>query len=154
VSRIIIKGIPRYDGEYELDDDVAFNAREWRLVKKHAGYMPLTVSDGFAGHDPDLYVALAVVAMTRAGKVKREDGLEVCETLAEIPFDGATITLADDPDEDGDAEDPPALTSEPVEPSQTDSLERNLFSGGSSRKDSAPSDATLPPTTASRLVTS
>ena len=120
MARIQIQGIRPWDGEYDLDTDRAFNACEWRWIKKVSGYMPLTVQDGFAGGDPDLYVALAVVAMCRAGKIDREQGLEVAEQLAELPFDGAAITLIGDPVE-ADAV-PLDLTSEPAEPSLSGSL--------------------------------
>ena len=43
-----IKGVKPWDGEYELDEDRAFNAREWRWIKKVSGYVPLTLGEGFA----------------------------------------------------------------------------------------------------------
>lgn len=113
MARIIIKGIKPYDGDYDLDTDRAFNAREWRWIKKVSGYLPLTVSDGFAGGDPDLFVALAVIAMCREGKVDRDSGLRVADELAEAPFDGATISLVGDPVEEEDV--PLDLTSPPAE---------------------------------------
>jgi hypothetical protein len=102
MASIIIQGIPPWTGEYDLVTDRAFNAREWECIKKVSGYMPLTVSDGFAGGDPSLFVALAVVAMTRAGKVPRERRLEVAGELAEAPFDGVAITMVGDEDADDD----------------------------------------------------
>lgn len=138
MARIIIKGIRPYDGEYELDTDRAFNAREWRWIKKVSGYMPLTVSEGFAGGDPDLFVALAVIAMCRDGKVERERGLDVADILAEAPFDGAAILLVGDDVEDVDAL-PLDLTSPPDEPSRSETSENHRSSGEPSRSDSAPS---------------
>jgi hypothetical protein len=82
--------------------------------------MPLTVSDGFAGGDPDLFVALAVVAMTRQGKVERDDMLRVADELAEMPFDGASITMVGD--EVADDEVPLDLTPPQDEPSLPDLL--------------------------------
>lgn len=113
MSRIIIQGIKPYDGDYELDTDRAFNAREWRWIKKVSGYMPLTVQDGFAGGDPDLFVALAVIAMCRNGKVDRDEGLRVADELAEAPFDGASIVLVGDQAEVDEV--PLDLTSPPAE---------------------------------------
>lgn len=109
MARIIIQGIKPWDGDYDLDTDRAFNAREWRWIKKVSGYMPLTVSDGFAGGDPDLFVALAVIAMCREGRIGRDEGLTVADQLAEVPFDGAAINLVGDDVEDDAL--PPALTS-------------------------------------------
>ena len=96
MARIVITGIPPYDGDYELDSDRAFNAREWRWIKKVSGYMPLTVSEGFEGGDPDLFVALAIIAMAREGRVTKDEGLRVADVLAEAPFDGAAITMVGD----------------------------------------------------------
>jgi len=96
MARIVITGIPPYDGDYELDSDRAFNAREWRWIKRVSGYMPLTVSEGFEGGDPDLFVALAIIAMAREGRVTKDEGLRVADVLAEAPFDGAAITMVGD----------------------------------------------------------
>lgn len=142
----MIQGVRPYDGEYELDTGRAFNAREWRWIKKVSGYMPLTISDGLGGGDPDLVVAMAVIAMCRDGKIDREDGLRVADELSETPFDGAAILLIGD--EVGDDEIPPALTSKPDEPSQSGLLEKPTFSGepstsGSERSDETPSVTTL-----------
>jgi hypothetical protein len=120
MASIIIQGIKPYDGEYDLVTDRASNAREWRCIKKVSGYMPLTVSDGFAGGDPDLFVALAVVAMTRQGKVERDDMLRVADELAEMPFDGASITMVGDEVADDDI--PLESTPPPAEPSVSASL--------------------------------
>ena len=38
-TRIVVKGVAPYDGEYELDTDRAFNAREWHWIKTLSGYM-------------------------------------------------------------------------------------------------------------------
>jgi hypothetical protein len=122
MARIIITGIPPYDGDYELDSDRAFNAREWRWIKKVSGYMPLTVTEGFEGGDPDLFVALAVIAMAREGKVTREDGMKVADVLAEAPFDGAAITMVGDEEPVEADEIPLDLTPQPAEPLRTGSL--------------------------------
>lgn len=112
MARIVID-VPRYKGEYDLDTDRAFNAREWQWIKKVSGYLPLTVDDGFAGGDPGLFVALAVIAMCREGKITRDDGLRVADELMESPFDGVAITLVGDPVEADDV--PLDLTNTPAE---------------------------------------
>jgi hypothetical protein len=148
---IRIQGIRPWDGEYELDTDRAFTTLEWRWIKRISSYMPLTVGDGFEGGDPDLFVALAVIAMNRDGKLNRDRVLEVAETLAEAPFDGATITF-----DVGEADDDIPLdgTSEPDEPSQSDSLESRSISGPSSANGSETSDKIPAPTSVSRSLTS
>ncbi len=107
----IVLNTPRYKGEYELDvEDQPLTALEWRWVKKISDYMPTTISDGWEGADPDLFVAFAVIALSRAGRVEKKDALMVAEWLSELPFDGNSITVASDPVEEaeGDADDPPA----------------------------------------------
>ena len=112
MAKMVIQGIRPWDGEYELDEDRAFNTREWSWIKKTSGYMPLTISDGFGGGDPSLFVALAVIAMCRTGKIDRESGLRVAEELAEAPFDGAAISMVGDVSEDDPS--PLDLTLPPV----------------------------------------
>jgi hypothetical protein len=120
MAKIALKGIPPWDGEYELEAGRAFNAREWRCIKKVSGYMPMTIGDGFEGDDPDLYVALAVISMTRAGKVERNRMMDVAEELSEVPFDNASITIVGDPVEEDEV--PLDLTPTPAEPSLPSSL--------------------------------
>jgi hypothetical protein len=116
MAKMVINGIRPWDGEYDLVSDRAFNAREWRIIKQHSGYLPMTVSDGFAGEDPDLFVALAVVAMIRAGRIRREEWEHVADQISEAPFDGSTLTMIGDPVE-ADDDLPLDLTPTPAEPS-------------------------------------
>lgn len=114
MAQIKIQGIRPWDGEYELDVDRTFNTREWNWIKRVSGYMPLTVQDGFAGGDPALFVALAVIAMCRAGRITRDEGLRVADELAEAPFDGASIAMVgDEADEEAAAEDVPLDSTQP-----------------------------------------
>ena len=159
MAKMVVAHIPPWDGEYDLQSDRAFNAREWRWITQVSGYMPLTVSDGFAGGDPSLFVALTAIAMCRAGKIERSQGLEVCEQLSEAPFDGASISMVGDTVEADDV--PLDLTSRPAEPSPDDSPSNSesnrgsaSSSGPSSLTPSVPSDATPAPTTLLRLGTS
>ena len=140
-AKVVLEGVPPYDGEYDLDTERAFNAREWHWIKKVAGYMPRTIREGFRGGDPDLWVALAVIALARAGKIDRSEGLAVADLLAEQPFemDGGAITLVF-PDEDDDS--PLELTDEPELLSQTGSPDKPTSSGPNSTTSSAPSDKT------------
>lgn len=114
MAKIVISGIRPHDGEYELDVDRAFNTREWMWIKKVSGYLPMNVQEGFAGGDPSLFVALAVIAMCRSGKIERNEGLRVADELAEAPFDGAAITMVGDETVEEDAV-PLDLTSQPAE---------------------------------------
>jgi hypothetical protein len=82
--------------------------------------MPMTIADGFEGDDPDLYVALAVISMTRAGKVERTRMMDVADELSEVPFDNASITIVGDTVEADEV--PLDLTPTPEEPSPTNLL--------------------------------
>lgn len=85
--------VERYKGEYPLESDRPMTALEWRWIKKLSGYMPMTIDEGFAGDDPDLYIALAVIAMARAGKIRREEVTLAANVLLEAPVDGSSIVL-------------------------------------------------------------
>lgn len=145
MSKIIVSGVKPFDGEYDLEEDRPFNTHEWRIIKKVSGYMPLTIREGWEGGDPDLIVALAVVAMCRQGKVQRERSLVVAEQLAEAPFDGAAITLdlgdREEEEESGDDAGPPDVASEPNESLPNDSLSNPNTSGPTSRNGSDQSEA-------------
>lgn len=142
MSKIIIRGVKPFDGEYDLQEERPFNTHEWRIIKQVSGYMPLTIRDGWQGGDPDLIVALAVVAMCRDGKIKRERSLAVAEQLGEAPFDGAAIILdlgAEEPEAEDDAG-PPDVVSEPNASSPNDSLENPSTSGPASTNGSDQSE--------------
>lgn len=104
---IRVAGVRQYAGDYEFDAERAFTTLEWRWVKKIGGYYPLTLDEGFRNLDPDLFLALAIIAMHRTGKVARDDAYEVAEILADAPF-GETITIIGS--EEGDEEGPLATT--------------------------------------------
>ena len=103
-------------GEYELDiGEQPLTSLEWRWVKKISGYLPFTIDDGLAGGDPDVVIALAAIAMQRAGKITRDEVLATAEQLADVPFDDAHLQLVA-----GEVESPPPpgreTTGEPPRP--------------------------------------
>lgn len=130
-DKIVIK-IKPYQGEYELDlEEEAPTGHEWRWIKKVSGYLPLTIEDGLRGGDPDLFIALAVVALHRAGRVGKDDALRVADVLAEAPFDGVAIRYVADEQE--------AETGPPEVPAETPATETPpSSSGGSSKQTSDP----------------
>lgn len=152
-TKIVLKGVPPYDGEYELDLERAFNTREWRWIKAISGYMPNTIREGLAGGDPDMYVAISTIAMCRAGKIDRDEWRHAADVLAEAPFqlEGGAITIVFPETED---DSPLELTSEPDELSPTRPLENQHFSGESSPTGSETSDKTLSSTGTSESGTS
>lgn len=111
-DRFVIKGMKPYDGEYPLDDS-EFTTREWSWIKRISGYLPMTAEDGFRGGDPELFVALAVIAMVRAERIDKSAAMTVADKLADAPFGSSLTFVADEDDEDeGDDEDPQNAPSE------------------------------------------
>jgi len=96
--------VGRYQGEYELDFGEPFTNLEWRWIKKISGYLPTTFDGGVRGRDPDLYVAFTIVAMVRAGRIRRDEALMVAEEFDDLPVDGAAIRFVP---EGVDADSPP-----------------------------------------------
>jgi hypothetical protein len=139
---ITITGVKPYDGRYELDIDAQpLTVREWGWIKKHAGYLPLTIDvDAFT--DPELITVLAVVAARRAGRVEPADIPALIERFQDVdPFSTITYEAGI---EDSDADGPPAPSSEP----------RRSSNGDSSKTGSASLDDPLSPTGLPRSDTS
>src|SRR5262245_43360418 len=67
---VVINGLPPYDGRYEFEFIADLTIREWGMLRRFTGYMPLTVEDGFSGMDPELLAFLAVLAVLRAGRIE------------------------------------------------------------------------------------
>jgi hypothetical protein len=106
---VVISGCKPWDGRYELDLNREFTTREWGWIKRHAGYLPLAVSEDAFG-DPELVCVLAVIAIRRADRIGPSEVAAVYERLADAPF-GSAITI-DSPEPDEEAEpDPPASSS-------------------------------------------
>jgi hypothetical protein len=118
VEWLEIEGLRPYDGRYEFDLETReLTTREWGWIKRHSGYLPLTVEEGLMGSDPELFACFAVIALRRAGKIEVRDVAEVYERLADAPF-GSTLKLTSDAEE-VDA-DPPALRTIVSAPSSGD----------------------------------
>lgn len=73
-AKIIIEGLRPHDGEYELDIS-RFTMRELHTIKRIAGIRAGEIADALKATDTDVVVALAVVALNRAGKDPDEDRL-------------------------------------------------------------------------------
>lgn len=100
MPKIILTGIPGLDGEYELD--MNFTYRDFRTIKQVAGVRANEVQDALAGGDTDLIVALAEIALRRAGKQHSVDEL--------LDAEAGAITLDADDMAEADAG-PPAVSS-------------------------------------------
>lgn len=141
-TRIVIQGVRPFDGEYELDVKRAWTIREWNWIKSISGYMPATVNDGLKGDDPALYVALAVIAMCRQGRVDRDAVEGVADALLDSERGAIQIIVEQD---EGDAL-PPDLTLEPDASSPNETSSSNNTSGTPSRPSSDPSAGSPSPT--------
>lgn len=104
----MVVNVPPYEGEYAFDlSEQPFSTVEWRWIKQISGYMPLTVEAGWKGGDPDLFLALALIAMRRAGKIAKNEVLATAEVIEEAAFDGTAISFKGEA-EGADELDPPS----------------------------------------------
>jgi hypothetical protein len=108
---LIIEGVKPWDGRYEFDLlDAELTTREWGWIKRHSGYLPLTVDKGFAGADAELFACFAAIALRRAGRIQAEEVDAVFERIADAPY-GSTIRMESDSPAVEDDAGPPASSS-------------------------------------------
>lgn len=109
-DKIVIAESRRYEGEYDFDVvDDPLTTLEWRWIKKISGYLPMTFEDGFVGRDPDLFLAFAVIALRRAGKVDKDEALLAAERMedgARIRYVVDVVDVVADADDQAPAPDP------------------------------------------------
>jgi hypothetical protein len=105
--KITIKGVPAYDGTYQLDYARLTN-RDLHDIKRISGNLPLDIEDAAERGDMDLAVAFAVIALRKSGEQRiNEDAIWDAELGAiKIEFD-------DDQEDEG-----PPTTGEPDEPTK------------------------------------
>lgn len=116
--RFKIENLHPYNGEFPLDLERGFTNRELHTIKEVAGVRANEVEEAFNAGDNDMLVALAVIALRRAGLAIHMDALWDADA-------GAIQVLADVEDD----ADPPDLTP----PAESGSgAEQNEFSGNSS----------------------
>jgi hypothetical protein len=109
---VVIAGVKPWDGRYELDLlDNELTIREWGWVKRLSGYMPLTIMQGLDGADPELYTALAVIALRRAGKLDNAQVPDTYERMIDNPAGRITLESDPEPAEGADQDLPPAGSS-------------------------------------------
>ncbi len=66
MPKIVIKDVPGLDGEYDLD--LSFTHRDFRTIKQLTGVRANEVMDALEAGDLDIIVAIAEIALQRAGK--------------------------------------------------------------------------------------
>jgi hypothetical protein len=111
---IVLENVKPYDGRYEFDlAGSELTTREWGWIKRHSGYLPLTVEEGFTGADPELFAVFATIALRRSGRIESGDVPAVYDRLVDAPF-GSTIRMeTDTATEQGDDADPPPTGEKP-----------------------------------------
>jgi len=118
---LTIDGVKPYDGRYEFDlRGSSFTVREWGYIKRHSGYLPMTIDDGLAGADAELMAVFALIALVRADKVEPSDVPVVWERFADAPG-VVSIRLELGRDEVDEDEDPPQSSTESATSSGDDS---------------------------------
>jgi len=143
VNWLVIDGVPPWDGRYEFDlEDQEPTTREWGLIKKFSGYLPLTIQQGLEGADPELFCVFALIALRRAGKIDQPDIQQTYDRFADAPF-GATIRLeADQEPAEADAGPPPSSSSGSSSIGGDDSTTSSEKSDGTPDPSGTPASAT------------
>ncbi len=131
----IVLNTPRHRGEYPLDfDDPVPSALEWHWVKKISGYTLATAGDGYNDSDPSFFIALACIALVRAGRIREDDVYTTADELKRLPFDGSTLSYV------GAAEE-----AEPVPPAEAATTPPSQNTGESSNSTWGRSEPTPTP---------
>ncbi len=136
-NTISIKGVPPYDGDYPIDLERITN-RELSTIKRLSGVRGAELQDGFTAGDNDLFVALTIIALQRAGKTVIEDAIWDAES--------GTITFnLEDPVEEVPESGPPSPP--PTDPgANVTGGGTNGFSGADSEPTGVSSPEILTPT--------
>ena len=126
MPKIIIEGVPGLDGEYEFA--TTFTHRDFRTIKKLTDLRANEVMDSLNAGDMDLVVALAEIALQRAGVVHDIDQLWDAEAGS------ITMEFADD-----EVEEIPPLTAPPSDDETSSGAEiRSSGDGTSSATEPSP----------------
>lgn len=105
---VVIEQPKTYAGRWELDvEQQELSTRELGWVKRFSGYLPLTMGEGLAGGDAELFAAYAVIALVRNGKITREEVATVFERIIDQPFGTALRIETDDAEVEGEQGGPP-----------------------------------------------
>lgn len=118
MDKIVITGIPPYDGEYPFEGN--YTMRELHTIKRLANVRAGELMDALEAGDSDIVVAAALIALQRAGKNPDENDIWDAQMGAiqlvagEEPDDPANPTTLERPDDpngsSGGSSEPPAVT--------------------------------------------
>lgn len=135
MDKVLIDGIARYDGEYDVDFSQEFTNGELHSIKKHTGITAGQISEAFKTKDNDLLVALAIVALERNGLAPVD-----VDALWEGPVGAIVLQIEDRPKEEPDPTkpQPPADTGNEPKP-ETDERSGSSSSTTGDRRENDPS---------------
>lgn len=132
--KVKIQGVPGLDGEYDLD--LTFTHRDYRTIKQLSGVRALEVEDALKAGDMDVILAVAEIALQRAGVPHHVDQLWDAE--------GGSMQLIQEEIEEADAS-PPLQRPEPERPeSEPEPEGQSKPSGPSMSTSMEPSQETAP----------
>lgn len=129
---IIPKQAGPFAGTYEFDLARPFDNWEWHMIKEISGATHGTFEAAVEASDSDVFLAYAVIALTRDGRVPRRAFAQAVELLYELPGFGLDdgIRIIHEKPSEGDEASPPeealaesASASESTEPSAKTSSE-------------------------------
>lgn len=95
-SEFRIEGASPFNGSYELDLSVPFNHAESHIIKQVSGLRGGEIEEAFDANDTDLLVALALIALYRAGKFERRQVRQVEDVLMSAPLGGLTFVAEEE----------------------------------------------------------
>jgi len=138
MSHFVISGMGGLDGRYEFDlADLDMTLREWQWIKRHTGYMPLTLIEGLAGGDAALMTVTALIIVRRQGGLATEAFDDTFARFMDAPLGPSIDFTLEGVDEDED----PSTASPP-----TNSTASDAPSGPPGPTSGPISIAPLPPT--------
>lgn len=93
MATITLKGCGQYDGAFDLNMGEPFNTGDLNIIKQISGVRAQELEEAFAAGDTDLIVALAVIALCRAGKATRRSAVQAAESIWAAPDGGLKFDM-------------------------------------------------------------
>lgn len=118
MARIVLSGVPPFDGEHDFDVAREYNGHELHLIKQVAGVRLGEIEDAAKAGDYDLFVSFAVITLWRSGKIKKQDIPEVTDMLLAATTSSITFDF-------GEADALPPAETSPSKPASSDEHEPN-----------------------------
>ena len=114
MDKILIEGVPPYDGRYDFDvfaDSTGLRGYELSWIKRFSGYLVVEI-DRRAFGDHELIIVFALICLCRAGKVSEEEAEQVFDRFQHAEFEGRIQLELGKQEQEADAGPPPSRSSE------------------------------------------